>query len=100
MNEIETMTGRVIVGPDGATIRGTFPKSWGRPPDDLDERKRWMRSHIQEGERRMDAGETVEGQKPRTAKQMLASLNRRRESPAFANHYRERLLALSKEGPQ
>jgi hypothetical protein len=99
MRDYETTDGRFVML-DGEHVRGTFPRHWGKPPDDLEERERWMRRNIAEGERRMDAGEVVEGQRPKTPKQALASLRQRQESPAFGNAARMRLVELLKRGPR
>jgi hypothetical protein len=102
MTEPEKAEGRVLVGPDGRALRGTFPRHWGRPPDDLDERQEWMRRNIREGEERMNRGEKVEGQRPKTGRQALASLRRRSVSPEVIyqiNRLRLRLLDLRREGP-
>jgi hypothetical protein len=79
MNEdAETADGRYIVDSYGKRLRGTWPEWWGEAPSGLEERQAWIQRNILEGEERMNRGETVQGQRPRTGRQAIESLNRRR----------------------
>ena len=100
MNDETADGNRVIVGPDGRSARGTFPRNWGVPPVDLEERTRWIEQHIREGDRRMDAGDRVEGQRPKTGRQAIAALNRKRGGVADANRVRLQMLERNQLGPQ
>ena len=96
----ETADGeRVLFDSAGNPVRtSTFPRSWGTPPADLEDRGRWIKQRIREGEERMNSGERVEGQRPRTGRQALAQLEQRVWAE---NINRLRLLALRyREGPQ
>ncbi len=97
---VETADAKFVVDHDGKLLRGTFPRSWGKPPDDLEARAFWIKERIREGEMRMNRGEVIEGQKPRTGKQALAALKRKRESAAPANHLRVLVHEMNKTGPQ
>jgi hypothetical protein len=92
----ETADGtRVLFDSDGRRLRtSTFPEWWGRPPENVDERERWIHRNIREGEERMNRGERVEGQRVKTGRQARATLEQRRTSPAFANAIRMRLIEL------
>jgi hypothetical protein len=117
MTEFETATadGSRVIMLGGERIRGTFPRSWGTPPGDLDERERWMRRNIGEDESRLNRGEKAEGQRVRTGRQALAAIERMRRVDAEqmctaeanewmraleANHARLRMLELKREGPR
>jgi hypothetical protein len=99
-NDPETADGSRVMTLGGHVIRSTFPRHWGKPPDDIAEREAWMRRNIREGEERMNHGERVEGQRPRTGRQAMAALNRKRTSSADANHIRLQMLERNKLGPQ
>jgi hypothetical protein len=97
MNDFESADGRYIVGPDGRPDRGTFPRSWGSPPADLEQRAQWIKARIREGEERLNRGEVVESQTPKTGRQTMAALRRRSVSPEVVfevNRLRLRLLDL------
>jgi len=101
-NNVETAAGdRFVVGPDGRRLRtSTFPAHWGRPPDDVEERTGWIRRHIAEGNERLDRGDVVEGQRPKTGRQALARLQRKVGGTADANRTRLQLLELNRRGPE
>jgi hypothetical protein len=59
MNDYETATGRVVVGSDGREPGRTFPREWGRPPDDYEQRGGWIKAKIRCGEIAREFGEEV-----------------------------------------
>jgi hypothetical protein len=89
---------RVVFDSEGHRVRtNTFPEWWGKPPDGLEARGAWIRSKIAEGKERLERGERVEGQRPRTGRQALAALEARVWSE---NMHRLRMLLLRRSGPQ
>jgi hypothetical protein len=45
--------------PEGSPRRGTFPREWGRPPEDEEQRTGWIKAKIRCGQIARNFGEEV-----------------------------------------